>query len=115
MNLRRIVLILIAAMACHASFAQKDDGFFVTDPVKLVQVYPNPATEFVNIKFEGPEARKARIDLRNIIGSEQVLEAEIIDDYEIRVRVRDLATGYYFLAVRDEHANIHSTYKFLKR
>ena len=115
MNARKVILILITALASHLGFAQKDDGYLVTDPVKQVQVFPNPATEFLNVKFEGPEARKARLDLRNIIGSEQPFDVEILDDYEIRIRVRDLATGYYILAVRDEHANIHSTYKFLKR
>jgi hypothetical protein len=43
------------------------------------------------------------------------IESELIDAHEIRLRVKELPAGYYFLALRDEETHIKSTYKFLKR
>jgi hypothetical protein len=33
----------------------------------------------------------------------------------VRLKVKDLATGYYLVAVRDEQLQFKATYKFLKR
>jgi hypothetical protein len=42
-------------------------------------------------------------------------ESELIDEHEIRIKVKDLDTGYYLLALKDDHAKLQGTYKFLKR
>ncbi len=95
----------------------KEEAFYLNqpDPVKSIQVYPNPATEFVNIKFETPQAKKVKLTVHNILGNSIELETEIIDEFEIKIRVKDLTTGYYFVSVRDEGTSFRSTYKFLKR
>lgn len=95
----------------------KDESFFQRgpDPVKSVEIYPNPATEYISVKFEAPVARKIRFTVHNVIGNTMELESEIIDEHEIKLRVKDLATGYYLISVKDERLNISSTYKFLKR
>jgi hypothetical protein len=58
---------------------------------------------------------QAKLSLHNILGSEITIESEMIDEHELRVRVKDLPTGYYLLAVRDEATQFRGTYKFLKR
>lgn len=95
----------------------KDESFFQRgpDPVKSVEIYPNPATEYISVKFEAPVAKKIRFTVHNVIGNTMELESEIIDEYEIKLKVKDLATGYYLISVKDERLNISSTYKFLKR
>ena len=92
-----------------------EEAFAKTDPVKAVQLFPNPATEYVSVKFELPHAKKSKLELYTIIGNTLDVESEVIDDYEIRVKVKDLPSGYYLLAVRDEEAHAKSTHKFLKR
>lgn len=114
---------LFLAFACVAITAMvamgqaKEEAFFQRspDPIKSVEIFPNPATEFVNVKFTAPIANKVRLTVHNVIGNTMELETEVIDEHEIKLRVKDLATGYYLISLKDERMNISSTYKFLKR
>lgn len=119
MNLKKALYLLIAlVLTVQLGFSQtKEDGFYSNqpDPLKSLQVYPNPATEFVNVKFDTPQAKKVKLTIYNILGTSIELETEVVDEFEIKIKVKDLATGYYFLSVRDESSSIRSTYKFLKR
>jgi hypothetical protein len=113
------ILILSTSLSVVAqgiNSGKEDFAFqYRTEPVKTVQIYPNPAVEFVNVKFEAPVANKVHISVRNVIGNVMEVETESLDEYEIRIKVKDLATGYYLLSVKDERVNLNSTYKFLKR
>ena len=86
-----------------------------TELSKAITVYPNPATDYVNIKLSTLEASNAKITLYTILGSELQLEKETVNEHEVRIKVKDLATGYYLIAVRDEQLKFKATYKFLKR
>ncbi len=86
-----------------------------TDLSKSITVFPNPATEYINIKLSTLEASTTKITVYTILGSEIQLEKETVNDHEVRVKVKDLATGYYLIAVRDEQLHFKATYKFLKR
>jgi hypothetical protein len=83
--------------------------------VKQVKLYPNPAIEFLTVKFETPQAKKAKFVLHNILGSEVEVEQEVIDDFEVRIKVKELNTGFYLLLVRNEETGLKGAYKFLKR
>jgi hypothetical protein len=85
------------------------------DFTKSVSVFPNPATEYIHIKFEQPIAVKSKVTVHNIIGNALDVERENIDDHELRLRIKDLPVGYYLLAVREEETNSVGTVKFLKR
>lgn len=96
----------------------KDEPFFNQrnpDPLKSVSVFPNPAVEFVSVRFEAPIAKQVRLSVHNVIGNTMELENEVIDEHEIKIRVKDLATGYYLISVKDDRVNFSNTYKFLKR
>ena len=85
------------------------------DISKSVKIFPNPAVEFVHVRIETVDARNLKVALHNIIGNEISIEAEMVDAHEVRVRVKDLASGYYLLAVKDEGSGFRGAYKFLKR
>jgi Secretion system C-terminal sorting domain len=85
------------------------------DPIKSVSIFPNPAIEFVSVKFEAPVAKQVRLTVHNVIGNTMELESEVVDEHEIKIRIKDLATGYYLISVKDERLNLSNTYKFLKR
>jgi hypothetical protein len=86
------------------------------DLTKSVHIYPNPATEFVYVKVEEIPASKIKVSLTNIIGNNVEAESEIMSEHEIRVKVKDLASGYYLLTVKEEGNNrFRSTFKVLKR
>ena len=83
--------------------------------VKSVHLFPNPATEFIDVKLEQLPASSVSLTVHNIIGNELQVETEVLEEDLIRVKVKDLASGYYLLAVKDEESNFRDTYKFLKR
>lgn len=119
MNLKNIIsALLLMMLTVQLVFGQsREEGTFSgkPDPIKSIQVYPNPATDVVNIKFEVPIARKVNLSVHNLLGNSIELETELVDEYEVRIRVKDLTSGYYFVSIRDDHANLRGTYKFLKR
>lgn len=118
MNLKKaIFLIAIVAVAQlgYGQVREENFGANPSDPIKQVQVYPNPAIEFLSLKFEAPQAKKVKLTVHNILGNTLEVETEVVDEYEIKLKVKELATGYYFVSVRDEQANLRGTYKFLKR
>lgn len=120
MRLLRLVLIVILGFAFRQGLAQQSppDDFPISQEVDLarsVHIFPNPATEYVHVKIEELPAEKVELTLHNIIGNAIEIEKEIVNEHEIRVKVKDLAAGYYLIALRDEDSNFRGTYKFLKR
>jgi len=117
MRLLNLIFLLLPVLASEVSFAQASEAklFDKADISKSITVYPNPAVDFVNIRFAVLNARQAKLTLYNILGNEVQAETEVIDDHEVRVRVKELSTGYYLIAVRDEQTQFKGTYKFLKR
>lgn len=118
MNLKRVLFFtLIFAMMTRLGLSQYKETAFGApgDPVKVVQVFPNPAIDYLTVRMENPTIKKTRIVLLNVIGNELEFESEFIDENEIKIKVKDLPTGYYFLSVRDDQSNFRNTFKFLKR
>lgn len=113
-----IFFIFAFAVLSHSAQAQKEEMNNPGTPYSLtnsVSIFPNPAVEYLNVKFDEPIAKKALLTIHNVIGNAVDVERENIDEHEIRLRVKDLPVGYYLLAVRDEDSNSRSTIKFLKR
>lgn len=122
MTFKKPLLALILLIgASYAAFGQgfgpnKEDAYSLsTDPVKTVQIFPNPSTEFVHVKFETPYAKKVKLSVHNILGNVMDVEQELMDEHEIRLKVKDLPSGYYLVSIKDERGNAGSTFKFLKR
>ncbi len=104
------------AFVTQFAVAQAHDSFPIDqhEAAKLVKIFPNPAVEYLSVKFETPKARTITLTLHNIIGNPIEVESELIDEYEIRLRVKDLPTGVYVLAVKEDGAP-QNAFKFLKR
>lgn len=119
MRFLRFLLLALMAAAVQTGWAQAqpEEPAYVAerDIAKSVHIFPNPATEFVHVKLERFPASKVKLTLHNIIGNQVEIETEVVDEHELRVKVKDLASGYYLLAVREEEAKYRGTFKFLKR
>ena len=120
MRFFRLILMvsLVSAFQSGVAQSQPQDNAPVMAEVnitKTVHLFPNPATDFVDVKLDHFPAQHVKLTVHNIIGNELQVETEILDEHLIRVRVKELATGYYLLAVKDEDSNFRGTYKFLKR
>lgn len=98
-------------------YGQSSESAFVeTSPIgKLVQMYPNPATDYLVVKFQTPHASNVKLAMHSVIGNVLNIDKEIVDEYEVRLRVKDLPSGYYFLSIKEEESGLKATYKFLKR
>ena len=114
--LRTLFFTVLFAVLAQFALGQAQDGFSPErlDPVKLVKIFPNPATEVLSVKFETPVAKSVKLSLHNIIGNLLEVESEVVDEHEIRIRVKDLPTGVYFLALKEE-GRPQTSLKFLKR
>ena len=111
-----LIISLLLLFLSAASFSQGNAELNEkADLTKSITIYPNPSTDFVNIKLGVLNARQVKLTLYNILGNEVQAETEVIDDHEVRVRVKEFSTGYYLIAVRDEQTQFRGTYKFLKR
>lgn len=82
---------------------------------KLVQMYPNPASDYLTVKLPTPDASSVQLAMHSVIGNSLNIEKEQIDAYEVRLRVKDLPSGYYFLSIKEENSGLKASYKFLKR
>ena len=112
------VLLLVSAFQLTLAQSQPENPASPIAEVNLtksVHLFPNPATEFVDVKLDQFPAKNVKLTVHNIIGNELQVETEILDEHLIRVKVKDLASGYYLLAVKDDDSNFRGTYKFLKR
>jgi len=120
MRFFRLVLVLLLFSAGELTMAQSQPD---TDPPanqevdlsKTVHLFPNPATEFIEVQFDHFPAADVDLTVHTIIGNELPVESEVIDEHVLRIKVKELAPGYYLLAVKDEKSKFRGTYKFLKR
>lgn len=116
--MRQLLLILICVLSlATASKAQSafDEGSASSNNPARVQLFPNPATEFLHVTLEGIKVVNLKLTVHNIIGNEIPTEIEFLGEHELRVRVKEFATGYYLLAMQEEESNFTGTYKFVKR
>jgi hypothetical protein len=118
MNLLKTGAILFLALSVSVLAVGQSHEEFVhphQEIVKNVQIYPNPSVDYLFIKFETPIAKTSKLIVHSILGNEIEVDSEIVDEFEVRVRVKDLNTGYYILAIHDQANNAKGTFKFLKR
>lgn len=120
MRYARFVFALLFLSAFQLTWAQSQpetppQGTQEVNLARAVHLFPNPATEFVDVRLDAFAAENVRLTVHNIIGNELAVETEILEENLIRVKVKDLASGYYLLAVKDEDSKFRGTYKFLKR
>ena len=104
-----VSFLLISTVAAMAQPIKNDQEII------RVSVFPNPASDYLHIRMENPDARQAQVHVYSIIGSEISTDLEFIDDYEMRIRVKDLPSGYYLLSVQSGENSNRISRKFIKR
>jgi hypothetical protein len=114
-SLNLILLIIFSFAVAAKAQSGFESTFNQQDPQAKIQLFPNPAAEFLHVKLEGVKVANLQIAVRNIIGNEIQTEIDFVGDDEFRLKVKDYNTGYYLLALYDETSNFKGTYKFLKR
>jgi hypothetical protein len=67
------------------------------DPGKQISIWPNPASNIVNITFGNSSVEKIILSIRDILGK-QVL-SELILGREVNIDVSNLQNGLYFIGI----------------
>lgn len=110
--MRNKLTILTFALALSiASLAQ--EGSNLAQDAEI-SIYPNPAVEFVMIQVKG-DFDNIGFELNSMIGNKLQIKPEEVGIGKYKIPVKDLASGYYFLIVKDETKRFKKAYKFLKR
>jgi hypothetical protein len=114
--LRILLFTLFLGFLSHLTWSQGHDVLPAApgDAVKVAKFFPNPATEYLNLKFETSLAKDVKVTVHNIIGNIIEVEIEVVEDQELRLKVKDLPAGVYLLALKED-GRAQSCIKFLKR
>ncbi len=87
----------------------------INDEDGRIEIYPNPATEFININLSDANLSKAKFELYDIIGNKVDVEAQETKHDNYRISVEKLHMGYYVLIVSDSYGRYKKAFKFSKR
>ena len=118
MRFAKFIGILLVALTAQVGYAQVQPENAISaerDLNESVHIFPNPAVEYVHVKVDHLPASQITLSIHNILGNEMNIETEVVDEHELRVRVKEFATGYYFVAIKDADSNFRKSFKFLKR
>ena len=116
-----ILFVLFTAFAVQTAMAQGAQSDFPafgnasTELESKIEIYPNPAVEYLNIEIKESKLVETHIVLHNIIGNKIEIYPEKVADNKYRLEVKDLPPGYYLLSIKDPVNDFNKTYKFLKR
>lgn len=120
MQLKRKIILVLSIALTYQVFAQDN---FAKSPfqnpsdqnIAQIELFPNPAVDFVVVQISNNELRNPEIELRSMIGNRVNVDIEKISTNKYRVPLKDFASGYYFLIVKDEYSRFKKAIKFLKR
>lgn len=84
------------------------------DVKNLVEIYPNPASEFLIVQIKDSDLTEVEFEMHSIIGNTIKIEPEEIAKDTYKISVKNFNTGYYFLIVKDDYTRYKKAIKFLK-
>ena len=64
-----------------------------------LQIYPNPANDFVNIDLTGPFYEKNEITIYNVLG-QLVKTLKSVEPSKVQIDISDLVAGLYYVTVK---------------
>lgn len=82
---------------------------------EFVEIFPNPATEFLNINLKDSEFQNVNFELYDIIGNKVDVKAQELAADKYRIPVEKLHMGYYVLIVTDTPTRYKKAFKFSKK
>jgi len=116
------ILLIAGITGPGLSFAQSGDGNefnslnnFPREIKNRVEIYPNPAIDYISVEIKESELSNTQFGLYSIIGNKLTISAEKVSDNKYRIDLKTLPPGYYLLSIKDPKINFNRTYKFLKR
>lgn len=93
---------------------QDKNPFEQGQQINKIDIYPNPAVEYLIVQVSNSRMQKVEFEMHSIIGNLMTVQVQDMGDGRYRIPVESLATGYYFLIVKDEASRFKKAFKFLK-
>lgn len=115
MRYGRILATLVFFAMAHLASAQSETIPAVEEEQVHVNLYPNPAINYLYIRFDSLKSEHVNLTVRNIIGNEMNPDRENVEQDAIRLKVDNFPPGYYLVTLSDENSRFKRVYKFLKR
>ena len=108
--MNKYIFYLIFMIFSYTSYSQNDDKRGL-----LIDLYPNPSTQYINIKFENNRITDDFLfSIHSLIGNRVDFISEKIDDSQIRINIENFDRGFFFLIVDDKKTSRRKIVKFLK-
>ena len=104
----KLIILTLTFAFCGVSFSQ--DGGANPSQDAQISIYPNPAVEFLMIQVDG-DIKNAVFELNSMIGNKLQIKPEEVGIGKYKIQVKNLASGYYFLIVKDEEKRYETTSK----
>lgn len=82
--------------------------------VAEIELYPNPTTDFLNVKLKDSNMKNIQFEMYNVIGNKLDLEVETVNTENYKINVKDFNSGYYLLIVKDQNSRYNKAFKFRK-
>lgn len=121
----KIIILTLAILFSLAGSAQDQEESsvntersIIVEPFNVknkIEIYPNPAVDFVVVNIKQSTLKNAEFELHSIIGNEIKIYPEDMGNGRYKIPLKDYASGYYFIVVKDEVSRFKHAYKFLKR
>lgn len=80
-----------------------------------VELYPNPATEYLTVTIDQFSLKDVKFEMYNIIGNNLKVDVDEISRGKYKINVGNFNPGYYLLVIRDPVTRYSKAYKFQKK
>jgi hypothetical protein len=116
---QRSAILIVFVLSSFCIYAQNTQGQGVfadqMDQNNKIQLYPNPAPDYLIVEIENQDLGKIEFELRSMIGNKIIVRAEDIGQNRYRISLKNFSSGYYFLVIKDDYSRFKKAYKFLKK
>jgi len=68
---------------------------------KIVEIYPNPVNDVLNVTILSAKYRELKFDIYNIYGENIEPAQKFINDFNFSINLSTLSSGFYFLKITD--------------
>lgn len=80
-----------------------------------IELYPNPAVEFLTINLKNSKLEDVQVEVYNIIGNKLSYEMDAINSNSYKINVKEFNPGYYLLIIKDPVTRYNKAFKFRKQ
>lgn len=117
---KNLLLVILMILTCNLAFAQTpgvEGTEFENQELRftnVVEIFPNPTSDFLHVTIKDSEMTSVGFEMYNIIGNMLRVEYEKVGSNKFKIPVKDLASGYYMLIIKDDDTRYRKAFKFMK-